>query len=320
MARLACVTAFVCSNIQELSQSLAEAHRVGRKMSTLDLSQLNHIVAYAPEDMTVTVECGVKLNELQDRLRGHRQWLPLDPRFPDCLTIEQLISHNLSGPRRHGYGTVREHLIGLRVVLADGRSIHSGGRVVKNVAGYDLAKLFVGARGTLGVPVEATFKLLPLPEQECLLQRRCQSLNEAGDTLQAVFDSALTPVVMDLAGGRSDGSCAMILGMAGTEEDVAWQRQLARELGIDQPADWSYESEFWVANKGEPPRQWSVAPSRLVEALAELDGEPWLARAGQGLVFHRGHERHSSRELPVKLMRRLKSDFDPNAVLPDLPW
>ena len=289
-------------------------------MSALDLSQLNRIIVYAPEDMTVTVECGVALSALQDHLRSHGQWLPLDPRFPGFVTIEEVISHNLSGPRRHGYGTVREHLIGLRVVLADGRSIHSGGRVVKNVAGYDLAKLFVGARGTLGIPVEATFKLLPLPEQECLLRRLCRSLSEAGEMLRAVVDSALTPVVLDLSSGQSDGSCVMVVGLAGTKEDVDWQRHLALELGFDQPADWAYETDFWATHEGEPSRQWSVAPSRLVEALAELDGLRWLARAGQGLVFHRGPERRSTQELPVKLMRRLKSTFDPNAVLPDLPW
>src|SRR5215210_8611711 len=100
------------------------------------------ILDYHPEDMTVTTEAGLLLSDLQSRLSEHGQWLPIDPPFPERTTIGELISQNLSGPRRYAFGTIREHLLGLTVQLADGRVVKSGGKVVKNVAGYDLHKLF----------------------------------------------------------------------------------------------------------------------------------------------------------------------------------
>jgi glycolate oxidase FAD binding subunit len=90
-------------------------------------------------------------------------------------SIAEILNSNASGPRRLGYGTIREHLLGITVAMADGRLIHSGGKVVKNVAGYDLCKLFVGSRGSLGVLVEATFKVGPLPEVERFVAARCDS-------------------------------------------------------------------------------------------------------------------------------------------------
>jgi len=103
-----------------------------------------------------------------------------------------------SGPRRFGYGTIRDYLIGLKVVLADGTLISSGGKVVKNVAGYDLTKLFIGSHGSLGVIVEATFKLRPLPELEKFVQAKCDSLEKADAFIEAVLNSELTPIVVDL--------------------------------------------------------------------------------------------------------------------------
>ncbi len=127
------------------------------------------ILDYHPEDMTVTAEAELLLSDLQSRLKENGQWLPIDPPFPERTTIGELISQNLSGPRRYAFGTIREHLLGLTVQLADGRVVKSGGKVVKNVAGYDLHKLFVGSRGTLGTIVQATFKVRPSPEKEVVL-------------------------------------------------------------------------------------------------------------------------------------------------------
>ncbi len=158
-------------------------------------------VDHIPEDMTVTVAAEVTLAVLQDQLRARGQWLPIDPPAPDQLTIRVLLDGNASGPRRYGYGTIREHLLGLQVRLADGQVIRAGGRVVKNVAGYDLCRLFVGARGTLGTILEATFKVRPLPEAEIVLARSFPSLEEAGACLEAMVASELTPVVLDLVGG-----------------------------------------------------------------------------------------------------------------------
>src|SRR5690349_19253903 len=152
---------------------------------------------HTPEDMTVTVETSVTLTALQAVLAGARQWLPIDPPNPD-LTLREILDANESGPRRFGYGTVRDYIIGLKVRLADGRFVKSGGQVVKNVAGYDLQKLFIGSGGTLAVPVEVTFKLRPFPERESFVQQRFDALDAAGTAIEAVIESELTPIVLDL--------------------------------------------------------------------------------------------------------------------------
>src|SRR5580704_4074419 len=153
-------------------------------------------IAHSPSDMIATVTGNVTVAALQARLAENGQWLALDPPAPECLTVAEALAQDISGPRRFGYGTIRDYTIGLKAVLADGRLISSGGKVVKNVAGYDLLKLFIGARHTLGAVVEATFKLRPLPECEQFVQKKCASLAEAGALLETILDSPMTPVVL----------------------------------------------------------------------------------------------------------------------------
>src|SRR3954464_15925972 len=99
--------------------------------------------------MIVTVEAGMSWPELQAALGEHDQWLPIDPPLPDLWTVRDVLDHATTGPRRCGDGMVRDHLLGLKVILVSGEVIGAGGKVVKNVAGYDLTRLFIGARGTL---------------------------------------------------------------------------------------------------------------------------------------------------------------------------
>src|SRR3989442_5872573 len=164
------------TNGKELSRGLAHAHALGEKIEDVDLRALNRVVEHTPEDMTVTVETGLTLAALQTELAKRGQWLPIDPPGADQLSVESLLATNASGPRRYGYGTIRDYVIGLKVALADGRVIKSGGKVVKNVAGYDLIKLFIGSQRSLGVIAEATFKLRPLPETEAVVCTRFESL------------------------------------------------------------------------------------------------------------------------------------------------
>ena len=254
------------------------------------------ILEYHPEDMTVTAEAGLLFSELQDRLKQSGQWLPIDPPFPERTTIGELLSANLSGPRRYGYGTIREHLLGLSARLADGRVIKSGGKVVKNVAGYDLHKLFVGAHGSLGAILQATFKVRPVPEKEVFLKA-------PSATLDPILESELSPIVLDLTPSN------LIIGFAGTREEVDWQTNIAKSFGIVESTSLDYEREFW--SRTPAPSKLSVLPSRLVETIKTLGTDSFVARAGNGVVYYRGGTPPSPRPRD-KISGRLIAAFAPN--------
>ena len=134
----------------------------------LDLRGVRRILEYNPENLTVTAECGLSLSELQEVLGRRGQFLPLDSSFFPSATLGGFVACNASGPKRLIYGTCRDMILGMKVVLADGSFVSAGGRCVKNVSGFDLCKLFIGSLGTLGVIGELTFKVHPLPEQEVI--------------------------------------------------------------------------------------------------------------------------------------------------------
>jgi glycolate oxidase FAD binding subunit len=130
----------------------------------LDLTALSGVIEYEPADLTVSVQAGMRLADLQRALGENNQWLPLDPIGAEQMTVGGMLASNASGPGRAVYGTPRDFLIGIAVAMSAGDLVRSGGRVVKNVAGYDLGKLHIGVLGTLGVITRASFKVAPLPE------------------------------------------------------------------------------------------------------------------------------------------------------------
>lgn len=312
-------------DVKELADFLAGLHARAEKAPAIELSAMNRVLEIAPEDMTVTVEAGITLAALQLELAKHRQWLPTDPARSDRISIRELLAKDLSGPRRYGNGTIREHLIGMKVVLADGRVIKSGGKVVKNVAGYDLAKLFIGARDSLGVIVEATFKLRPLPEVEEFF---CASvpLDELGSIMRAIIESPVTPVVFD--GYPANSQVNIVLGFAGTRAEVEWQRNQIVTMGFTANEDrrsqtaatgggsaLGHDARFW---EGEGTvRKVSVLPSRIALTLIELRERPWIARLGNGVIYYRGEPLPRADSMPRELMRRVKATYDANNVLPE---
>jgi glycolate dehydrogenase FAD-binding subunit len=190
----------------------------------LRIDRLDRVLDHQAADMTVTVEAGCSLATLQKVLARAGQWLPLDPPRCERTTIGGLVAANLSGPLRASQGTVRDLLLGLTVVGAGGVVVRSGGRVVKNVAGYDLPKLHVGALGTVGVIVEATFKVRPRPGREAGVVIACRSAAEAADVAGAVRD-VLDPLWLEVAGsgGLVDGpggGAAVAAGVAGSGAEV----------------------------------------------------------------------------------------------------
>ncbi len=225
----------------------APAARLG---VVLGLRRLGRLIEHEPGDLTATVEAGATMEALQVALGTRGQWLSLDPPDAHVATLGGVLSANAAGPRRHLYGTARDLLIGVTVVCADGAIVHGGGKVVKNVAGYDLPKLFVGAFGSLGVIVEATVKLRPKPDVEILVAVRFGSLKDCGLAARAVTASDLLPSALDLVDGEA----------AGLAEQVRWQRaefaRLCEEAGGGEVRDL-------------PAATWAVLPVAARRALAE---------------------------------------------------
>ena len=129
----------------------------------LDMTRLNKVIAYDPGDLTLSVEAGVPLAKLAQVLAEHRQFLPLAVPFANRTTIGGLIASGVDSPLRQFYGTARDFLLGMEFVTGEGVAAKSGGRVVKNVTGYDIHKLMIGALGTLGVITRVNFKTFPMP-------------------------------------------------------------------------------------------------------------------------------------------------------------
>src|SRR5438552_15690399 len=144
----------------------------------ISTARLNRVVEYAPADQVVTVECGVTLAQLQGELAKNGQRLALDPPRPAEATLGGIVAANSFGPLRTRYGSVRDLIIGVSILRADGTRAKGGGKVVKTVAGFDLPKLMCGSRGTLGMIATATFRVHPVPEETVTLLAR--GLDAAG--------------------------------------------------------------------------------------------------------------------------------------------
>ncbi|BAZ43193.1 FAD linked oxidase domain protein [Chondrocystis sp. NIES-4102] len=163
----------------------------------ISTQKCDRLVEHAVGDLTVTVEAGMKLADLQAKLKLHQQFLPLDPTIPTEATLGGIVATGDAGSWRHRYGGVRDLLLGLSFVRADGAIATGGGRVVKNVAGYDLMKLFTGSYGTLGIITQLTFRTYPLiPTSETiLLTGKAESIAQL---TQFIRNSGLTPISLDL--------------------------------------------------------------------------------------------------------------------------
>jgi FAD/FMN-containing dehydrogenase len=155
------------------------------------------VLQYEPDDLTIGVEAGMTLAELQATLAEYGQILPLDVPRPDQATIGGLVAAAADGPRRLGYGTLRDWVLALTVVEADGTVSRLGAQVVKNVTGYDLVKLFVGSRGTLGVIAAVSLKVFPRPRASATLLVACPCHDAAFDLAAAIAASKLQPTAVE---------------------------------------------------------------------------------------------------------------------------
>ena len=225
-------------NVSVMPAGVGTKLGIGNLPQKVDLvlatTRLNSVVEYEPADLTVTVEAGIRLKNLQTELAKHRQYLALNPPYADRCTIGGIVATNASGSFRLRHGTARNQVLGLRVVQADGTVVKSGGKVVKNVAGYDLNKLYIGAFGTLGIITEVTLKLSPIPVRQAILTADFQNVQDAADTGLAIVGSQTLPMFVNLFVNSdptraknetpTDENKSMLgVGFAGDPETVAWQ-------------------------------------------------------------------------------------------------
>jgi glycolate oxidase FAD binding subunit len=166
----------------------------------LDLTRLDALVEHRPQDLTVTAAAGITIATLQARLAEQGQMLALDPPLPERATLGGVLAANSSGPQRQRFGTARDLVIGSRVLLADGTAVRAGGRVVKNVAGYDLNKLWIGSAGTLAVIVEVTLKVMPLPATLGMLLGAFPDPAAAHAVAMTIARGVIQPLSLDLIG------------------------------------------------------------------------------------------------------------------------
>jgi glycolate oxidase FAD binding subunit len=175
----------------------------------LDLSALDRILEYEPADLVVTVQAGIPLAALQRRLAEAGQFLALDPPYAATATLGGTLATNASGPSRLLYGTARDLVLGMRVASPTGDLVKSGGKVVKNVVGYDLNKMHIGGLGTLGVMVEVTLKVHPLPRAEATVGATFDDLGAAHAAAGRIARSVLYPRAVDLVRAPALGSDAL---------------------------------------------------------------------------------------------------------------
>ncbi|MEX0785973.1 MAG: FAD-binding oxidoreductase [Dehalococcoidia bacterium] len=319
----------------------------------LRTGKLDRVIEHEPADLTITVEAGTTMGALQELLREHGQFLPIDA--PTDATVGGVLASGVSGPSRHAYGLPRDWLLGCRVAQAGGVMVHGGGRVVKNVAGYDLPKLFVGSLGTLGVIVEATFKVSPLPPaQETLvvhaasveaaaslvfaadersLSLRAAALRAQGADMQAVFWLAGPPSAVDRTSRElHELATGAVERLEGRASEPWWSSLVdvptsGLELRASLPpsavagfiAGWEGEVVAYPTTGLVLVRLEATATEELAgqvaraRALAEASGGTLVVASAPAELKKRLDVWGESEGLP--LMRRLKQQFDSNNTL-----
>ena len=225
----------------------------------LDMTALNRIIDYPARDMTVTLQAGATLSQLQQLLKSENQWLPIDVPNPETATIGGAMAVNANGPRRLAQGTWRDAVIGIRFVSDEGIESKGGGRVVKNVAGYDLMKLHIGALGTLGVITEVTLKVKPRPEASSLVVFGVPT-SAVAPTLDRLLASLSRPVAIELL----NRAAVKKLGIALPDVEP-WLIACGFE---EKPATVAWQIETLKAeSKGTPLRDLAVIESERIEKL-----------------------------------------------------
>lgn len=258
---------------------------------------LDRLLAYDPRDLTISVEAGMRWCELTKVLAASRQMVPLDPPFAEAATVGGVVAANCSGPRRRLYGTARDCVIGMRFATLEGRLVESGGMVVKNVAGLDMAKLLVGSFGTLAAIASVNFKASPLPERErsFVVAGGPEILKVRDRLLGSVLQPAAVDVLNPPAAARL-GLEGWVLAVQAAGNAAAldrWEREMAAQGA--EALEGPREAELWRGIREFVPAYLASVPegavARVSSTLAEvpdvlaLAPGAALARAGSGVTY-----------------------------------
>jgi len=342
---------------QELAFALAEANAAKRLIAPrgggsktawgnpgaradviLSTAGMNRVVEHAWADMTATVEAGCTVANLQNTLAQHGQRLAIDPLWPEIATIGGILATNDSGALRLRFGSLRDLIIGMTIALPDGTLAMSGGKVVKNVAGYDLPKLMTGALGTLGVITQAIFRLHPLPAHSRTLSAQMPTLEAAQALMLAIQDSQLAHTSLQLR----VGAIQVDMLLEGTEAGIAAQEKFATTLAPFQVSSsdvWTARQQLWPAADATIVK-FSVLPSEIAQATSRLKSRDAVvqatgighaklkdadlatlrrefeSRAGSFVILTPSElDAWGSPGDALPLMRAVKQQFDPNAIL-----
>jgi glycolate oxidase FAD binding subunit len=292
------------TSVHEAAELLAASSAAGTSVSIgrpgadieLRTSGLDRILEHEPGDLTCIVEAGIRLSSLNEALAPHGQMLALDP--PGDPTIGACVAANLSGPRRHRYGTARDLVIGVTVVLGDGTVASSGGKVVKNVAGYDLGKLLCGSAGMLGLIARVSLRLHPAPDARATVVAPADP-----ERALAVLGSTLVPSAVDL-----HWPDRLALLFEGSERAVAAQME---KFGAKRAGDevWAEAADRQRTARG----RLSYPPGQLAEVLAGLDRA--VVRVSAGVAYVPEPVDDPRDPVEIALVNRIRAGFDPAGVL-----
>lgn len=284
----------------------------------ISTSAIKKVLCYDPRDLTISVEAGMRWSELERVLDEHQQMLPLDPPFRESSTVGGVIAANLSGPRRRLYGTARDMIIGMTFATLEGRLIRSGGMVVKNVAGLDMAKLMVGSFGTLAAIAVVNFKVFPKPPESRTWMTEFVTAREAFTERDRVIRGVLQPSAVDVVNWPSGFRLLIQAGGSAAVLD-RFSREMPSGRVVDEPV-WEeireFTPQFLVAN---PEGAMIPIVAKLTE-MAEVMGRlkvPAIARAGSGVIYAHFADHAPAVEWngDFAMMERVKSMFDPERLL-----
>lgn len=309
---------------------------------TISTVRLNRVLDYEPRDLTISVDAGMPYRELRRTLAQNGQMIPLDPPYSEQSTIGGVVSANLSGPRRRLHGTARDMVIGMKFVTLEGKIVQSGGMVVKNVAGLDMAKMMIGSFGTLAAIGVVNFKLLPLPPETRSFIQEFSTVHDVLAARDRIQKGQLQPAALDII--KSDGKYRLLVQAGGNR---AVLERYTKELDGAKALDGDAEEQLWAEVREYTPSFLTANPNgavvRVSSTLSEigkvLDSFPgkalaragsgvcygyfdrWQDAIGRGVVEYASDEARTNAELwpspgsDFEIMKKVKDKFDPQHLL-----